>query len=113
MPAPVPGHNLVVPFVRTVADLVRRCPAARPVLRPRVGRGRRRGGRRGLPRRLLPEVLHRAVKHENQAEEIPMTRTEQSWQWYDDNADVYEEMDPATLEFGRQLLNYADPVPGA
>ena len=41
-----------------------------------------------------------------------MTQTEQSWQWYDDNADVYEEMDPATLEFGRQLLDYADPAPG-
>ncbi|HSL09244.1 MAG TPA: class I SAM-dependent methyltransferase [Pseudonocardiaceae bacterium] len=42
-----------------------------------------------------------------------MTQTEQSWQWYDDNANIYEEMDPVTLEFGRQLLNYADPAPGA
>ncbi|MGH4009147.1 MAG: class I SAM-dependent methyltransferase [Pseudonocardiaceae bacterium] len=42
-----------------------------------------------------------------------MTQTEQSWRWYDDNADIYEEMDPATLEFGRQLLDYADPAPGA
>lgn len=42
-----------------------------------------------------------------------MTQTAQSWQWYDDNADIYEEMDPVTLEFGRQLLDYADPVPGA
>lgn len=42
-----------------------------------------------------------------------MTQTEQSWQWYDDNADVYEEMDPATLEFGQQLLDYAGPAPGA
>ncbi|HEV2784067.1 MAG TPA: class I SAM-dependent methyltransferase [Actinophytocola sp.] len=42
-----------------------------------------------------------------------MTQTEQSWQWYDDNAHIYEEMDPATLEFGRQLLAYADPPPGA
>jgi SAM-dependent methyltransferase len=42
-----------------------------------------------------------------------VTQTEQSWQWYDDNAGIYEELDPATLEFGRQLLDYADPVPGA
>ena len=42
-----------------------------------------------------------------------MTQTEQSWRWYDDNANIYEEMDPATLEFGRQLLDYADPAPGA
>jgi SAM-dependent methyltransferase len=42
-----------------------------------------------------------------------VTQTEQTWQWYDDNADIYEEMDPATLEFGRQLLDYADPAPGA
>lgn len=42
-----------------------------------------------------------------------MTQTEQSWRWYDDNANFYEEMDPATLEFGRQLLDYADPAPGA
>lgn len=42
-----------------------------------------------------------------------MTRTKQSWQWYDQNADIYEEMDPATVEFGRQLLDYADPPPGA
>jgi SAM-dependent methyltransferase len=40
-------------------------------------------------------------------------RTEQSWRWYDDNANIYEEMDPATLEFGRRLLDYADPDPGA
>jgi SAM-dependent methyltransferase len=46
-------------------------------------------------------------------EEIPVTQTEQSWRWYDDNANIYEEMDPATLEFGRQLLDYADPAPGA
>jgi SAM-dependent methyltransferase len=52
------------------------------------------------------------MKCEKQVEEIPVTQTEQSWQWYDDNADVYEEMDPATLEFGRQLLDYADPAPG-
>lgn len=42
-----------------------------------------------------------------------MTQTTQSWQWYDENADIYEEMDPATIEFGRQLLDYADPPPGA
>ncbi len=30
-----------------------------------------------------------------------MTQTKRSWQWYDDNANIYEEMDPATLEFGR------------
>jgi len=42
-----------------------------------------------------------------------VTQTEQSWRWYDTNADIYEEMDPATLEFGRQLLDYADPAPGA
>jgi len=42
-----------------------------------------------------------------------VTQTEQSWQWYDDNASVYEEMDPATVEFGRQLVEYADPPPGA
>ncbi|MGH3922549.1 MAG: class I SAM-dependent methyltransferase [Pseudonocardiaceae bacterium] len=42
-----------------------------------------------------------------------MTQTEQSWQWYDDNANIYEEMDPVTLEFGRQLVDYADPAPGA
>jgi ubiquinone/menaquinone biosynthesis C-methylase UbiE len=46
-------------------------------------------------------------------EEIPVTQTEQSWRWYDDNANIYEEMDPATLEFGWQLLDYADPAPGA
>jgi SAM-dependent methyltransferase len=40
-------------------------------------------------------------------------QTEQSWQWYEANANIYEEMDPATLEFGRQLLDYADPAPGA
>jgi SAM-dependent methyltransferase len=40
-------------------------------------------------------------------------RPGQPWQWYDDNADIYEEMDPVTLEFGRQLLHYADPSPGA
>lgn len=39
-----------------------------------------------------------------------MTQTEQSWRWYDNNAGIYEEMDPATLEFGRQLLDYADPA---
>jgi SAM-dependent methyltransferase len=53
------------------------------------------------------------MKYENQLEEIPMTQTEQSWQWYDNNANIYEEMDPATLEFGQLLLDYADPVPGA
>lgn len=42
-----------------------------------------------------------------------MTQTQQSWQWYDENADIYEEMDPATIEFGRRLLDYADPPPGA
>jgi len=42
-----------------------------------------------------------------------VTQTEQSWRWYDDNANIYEEMDPVTLEFGRQLLDYADPAPGA
>jgi SAM-dependent methyltransferase len=42
-----------------------------------------------------------------------VTQTEQSWQWYDNNADLYEEMDPATLEFGERLLDYADPEPGA
>lgn len=36
-----------------------------------------------------------------------MTQTEQAWQWYDDNADIYEELDPATLEFGRQLVDHA------
>lgn len=40
-------------------------------------------------------------------------QTEQSWQWYDDNANLYEEMDPVTLEFGRQLVDYANPAPGA
>lgn len=40
---------------------------------------------------------------------IPVTQTEQSWRWYDDNANLYEEMDPATLDFGPQLLDYADP----
>lgn len=38
-----------------------------------------------------------------------MTRTQQSWHWYDQNAEIYEEMDPATVEFGRQLLDYAAP----
>ena len=42
-----------------------------------------------------------------------MTPTEQSWQWYDDHANIYEEWDPGTLEFGRQLLDYANPAPGA
>lgn len=42
-----------------------------------------------------------------------MTQTEQSWQWYDDNAGVYEELDPATLQFGQWLVDYADPAPGA
>lgn len=42
-----------------------------------------------------------------------MTRTKQSWQWYEQNAEIYQEMDPATVEFGRQLLDYADPSPGA
>jgi SAM-dependent methyltransferase len=42
-----------------------------------------------------------------------VTRTTQSWQWYDDNADIYEELDPVTLEFGRALLDYADPAPDA
>jgi SAM-dependent methyltransferase len=42
-----------------------------------------------------------------------MTRTQRSWQWYDENADIYQEMDPATIEFGRQLLEYADPPAGA
>jgi SAM-dependent methyltransferase len=37
----------------------------------------------------------------------------QTWRWYDDNAGFYEEMDPATVEFGRQLLDYADPSLGA
>jgi SAM-dependent methyltransferase len=46
-------------------------------------------------------------------EEIHVTQTEQSWRWYDDNASIYEEMDPVTLEFGRQLLDYADPAPKA
>jgi SAM-dependent methyltransferase len=46
-------------------------------------------------------------------EEISVTQTEQSWRWYDDNANIYEEMDPVTLEFGRQLLDYADPAPEA
>jgi SAM-dependent methyltransferase len=42
-----------------------------------------------------------------------MTKTEHSWQWYDDNATIYEELDPATVEFGRALIDYADPAPGA
>jgi SAM-dependent methyltransferase len=42
-----------------------------------------------------------------------MTHTTQSWQWYEQNAQIYQEMDPATVEFGRQLLDYADPPPGA
>jgi SAM-dependent methyltransferase len=42
-----------------------------------------------------------------------MTHTQPSWQWYDENADLYQDMDPATLEFGRQLLDYADPAPGS
>jgi SAM-dependent methyltransferase len=37
----------------------------------------------------------------------------QTWQWYDQNADIYEEMDPATVEFGRRLLDYAAAPPGA
>jgi SAM-dependent methyltransferase len=37
----------------------------------------------------------------------------QSWQWYDDNATVYEELDPATVEFGRALIDYTEPAPGA
>ena len=41
-----------------------------------------------------------------------MTQADTSWRWYDDNAEIYEEMDPVTLEFGRQLLDYADPAPG-
>lgn len=42
-----------------------------------------------------------------------MTRAAPSWQWYNDNADIYEEMDPAILEFGRALIDYADPAPGS
>lgn len=36
---------------------------------------------------------------------------QQTWHWYDQNAEIYEEMDPATVEFGRQLLDYAAPPP--
>ena len=42
-----------------------------------------------------------------------MTQTEQSWQEYDEAANIYEEWNPSTLEFGRQLLDYANPAPGA
>jgi SAM-dependent methyltransferase len=42
-----------------------------------------------------------------------MTGTAPAWQWYDDNADQYEELDPATVDFGRALVEYADPGSGA
>jgi SAM-dependent methyltransferase len=41
-----------------------------------------------------------------------MTSMKESWQWLNDHADHYEEIVTCAADFGRYLVDYADPTPG-